>query len=142
MGQPIELVAADAPALLDIASASDRVKGAGRVAIVGYCWGGPLSWLAAGTLEGLSASVPYYGGGMPERRNVTPRCPVLAHFGENDAHIPLAGVAALQAAHPGVTVQLYPAGHGFNCDQRSAFDAPSATLARARTLAFLRQHIG
>jgi carboxymethylenebutenolidase len=39
-------------------------------------------------------------------------------------------------------VFLYPADHGFNCDQRGAFDAAAASLARERTLAFLRRHIG
>jgi len=39
-------------------------------------------------------------------------------------------------------VLIYPANHGFNCDQRASFDAPSAKLARERTLAFLRTHVG
>jgi carboxymethylenebutenolidase len=79
---------------------------------------------------------------MPGRADVQPRCPVLAHFGEQDTHIPLEGVAALQAAQPALAVHRYPAGHGFNCDQRDSFDAPSAALARERTLAFLRRHVG
>ena len=71
-----------------------------------------------------------------------PKCPVMAHFGERDARIPVAGVKALAAAHPAVQVFIYAADHGFNCDQRGAFDAAAAKLARERTLAFLRQHIG
>jgi carboxymethylenebutenolidase len=67
---------------------------------------------------------------------------VLAHFGEQDGHIPVAGVTALQAAHPEIVVHLYPAGHGFNRDVGAAFHAPSATLARERTLVFLGRHIG
>ena len=39
--------------------------------------------------------------------------------------------------HPEVEVQVYPADHGFNCDQRGSFDAASAALARERSLAFL-----
>jgi carboxymethylenebutenolidase len=73
---------------------------------------------------------------------VQPRCPVLAHFGEKDGHIPVDGVKALQAAHPAIAVHLYPTGHGFNRDVSPAFDAPSARLARERTLVFLRQHVG
>lgn len=126
-----------------ITQARARLGANGRVGIVGYCWGGLLSWLAACELETLSASVPYYGGGIPEYAASVPRCPVLAHFGERDAHIPLEGVEALRRAHPvSVTVHLYPAGHGFNCDQRASYDAASATLARQRTLAFLREHLG
>jgi len=133
-------------ALLDIkaavALARLRAGSAGRVGIVGYCWGGLLSWLAACQVDGLTASIAYYGGGIPDQLTQLPRCPVLAHFGERDAMIPLAGVEALRSAHPGVTVHLYPAGHGFNCDQRASYDAASAALARHRTLAFLREHVG
>lgn len=71
-----------------------------------------------------------------------PRCAVLAHFGARDALIPLAGVEALRRAQPGVEVQVYDAGHGFSCDQRASFDAAAAALARERTLAFLRRHVG
>ena len=66
----------------------------------------------------------------------------MAHFGERDAGIPVDGVKAFAAAHPDVQVFIYPADHGFNCDQRGSFDAAAAKLARERTLAFLRQHIG
>ena len=70
------------------------------------------------------------------------RCEAV-QFGEQDTHIPLDGILALQRAHADrVTVHVYPAGHGFNCDQRGSFDAPSAALARERTLAFLAQHVG
>ena len=71
-----------------------------------------------------------------------PKCPVIAHFGEKDTMIPAAGVRELAAAHPDAQVFLYPADHGFNCDQRTSFDAQAAALARQRTLQFLRQHLG
>ena len=130
-------------ALLDIAAAVAQLQAAGKVGIVGYCWGGLLSWLAAGQVDGLAAAVPYYGGGMGDQAGVAPRCPVLGHFGDQDTHIPLDGIHALQRAHSAqVKVHVYPAGHGFNCEQRGSFDAASASLARERTLAFLRQHLG
>jgi carboxymethylenebutenolidase len=109
---------------------------------VGFCWGGLLSWLAACELDGLAASVPYYGGGIPDHAARRPRCPVMAHFGEQDNLIPLATVEAFRRAQPGITLHVYPAGHGFNCDQRGSFDAASAALARERSLAFLREHVG
>ncbi len=133
-------------AMLDIRCAAKLLQArlglTARIGIVGYCWGGLLSWLAASEIESLAASVPYYGGGMPDHAARVPRCPVLAHFGEADTLIPLAGVDALRRAHPGITVHVYAAGHGFNCDQRGSYDAASATLARQRTLAFLRKNIG
>jgi carboxymethylenebutenolidase len=142
-GRELKAASPEDKALLDITAALAHVKHAGRVGIVGYCWGGLLTWLAAGRVDGLAAAVPYYGGGMPERADVAPRCPVLGHFGEQDTHIPLDGIRALQRANATTTtVHFYPAGHGFNCDQRGSYDVASARLARDRTLAFLRQHVG
>jgi carboxymethylenebutenolidase len=79
---------------------------------------------------------------VPDLAGEQPNCPVQLHFGEQDHAIPLAGVKQLQAAHPEVPVHIYPAGHGFNCDQRGSYHAESARIARERTLAFLREHIG
>ena len=130
--------------LLDIAAAVTwlRAQGVARVGIVGYCWGGLLSWLSAARVDGLNASAPYYGGGMPEHKDEVARCPVLVHFAEQDRWIPLEGIEVFCAAQPGVQVHLYPAHHGFNCDQRGAWEPQSAQLARERTLAFFREHLG
>ncbi len=135
----------DAPGVLqDIQAAIDHAAQAGKVGVVGYCWGGLLTWRSACLLKGLSAAVPYYGGGVTIAAEIarTPRCPVLAHFGEKDHWIPLDGVAAFRQAHPEVLVHIYPANHGFNCDHRGAWDAIAAALARDRTLAFFAQHLG
>lgn len=129
----------------DIQAAIDHAAQAsgGKVGIVGYCWGGLLTWRAACTLTGLSAAVPYYGGGVTTDAEIArqPRVPVLAHFADEDKWIPLDTVAAFKQAHPTVVVYNYAAHHGFNCDQRGAWHAPSAELAKARTLAFLAQHL-
>ena len=129
----------------DIQAAVDHAARAsgGKVAVIGFCWGGMLTWRSACLLKGVSAAVPYYGGGVttPDEIARTPRCAVMAHFGDQDHWIPLAGVDAFKAAHPQVQVHVYHANHGFNCDQRGSFDAPSAQLARARTLAFLHQQL-
>ena len=129
-------------ALLDIAAAHFAAAGLGKVGVIGFCWGGYLAWLAAARLPVFACAVAYYGGGMTDAIAEIPKCPVMAHFGERDSMIPVAGVNALAAAHPTAQVFLYPADHGFNCDQRGAFDAASAKLARERTLAFLRRHVG
>jgi carboxymethylenebutenolidase len=128
----------------DIQAAINHGASAGKVAVLGYCWGGLLTWRAACMLDGVSAAVPYYGGGVTTPTEITrrPRCPVLAHFGEKDHWIPLDGVAAFTKAHPQVEVHIYAANHGFNCDHRGAYDATAAALARERTLAFLAQHLG
>jgi carboxymethylenebutenolidase len=141
-GRELKALAKADAALLDVDAARAAVAGAGKVGIVGYCWGGYLAWIAAARLAGLACAVPYYGGGMTDAMALQPKCPVMAHFGERDTMIPPAGVTALAAAHPSAQVFLYPADHGFNCDERGAYDAAAASLARERTLAFLRRHIG
>lgn len=130
--------------MADIQAAVDHAAQAGKVGIVGYCWGGLLTWRAAAQVNGLSAAAPYYGGGMttPEEIARQPRVPVLAHFGEQDHWIPLDTVEAFKKAHPEVTVHVYPAHHGFNCDHRGSYDKAAADLARERTLAFFATHIG
>ncbi|MGB3068953.1 MAG: dienelactone hydrolase family protein [Ottowia sp.] len=130
-----------APGVLqDLQAAVDYAasKSGGKVGMVGYCWGGLLTWRAASALTGLSAAVPYYGGGMttPEEAARQPKVPVLAHFGEQDQWIPLDSIEALKKAHPEIEVHVYPAHHGFNCNHRGAYDEASAKLARERTLAF------
>jgi carboxymethylenebutenolidase len=129
-------------AMLDIAAAVESVSEVGKVGVVGFCFGGRLAWLAASRVAGLSAAVAYYGGGIPGMVSEQPRCPVIFHFGERDQHIPLESVREFGKAHPSLPIYIYPADHGFNCDQRGSYDAPSAKLARERTLEFLRQHIG
>lgn len=129
--------------LADIQAAVNHAAQAGKVGIVGYCWGGLLTWRAAAQVNGLSAAAPYYGGGMttPEEIARQPRVPVMAHFGEQDRWIPLDTVEAFKKAHPAVAAHLYPAHHGFNCDHRGSYDKAAADLARERTLAFFAQHL-
>ncbi|MCG2594975.1 dienelactone hydrolase family protein [Ramlibacter sp. XY19] len=127
----------------DIQAAIDHAAQAGKVGIVGYCYGGLLTWRAACELNGLSAAVPYYGGGSttPDEIARKPKVPVMAHFGNKDKHISLESVEAFKKAHPEVEVHIYDADHGFNCDQRGSYDAPAAKLARERTLAFFAKHL-
>jgi carboxymethylenebutenolidase len=131
----------DIQAAIDHAASQGAAKPALKVAVMGYCWGGLLTWRAAGSLQGISAAVPYYGGGMHLELAHAPRCPTMAHLSDNDSYVPMDGVAALQKAHPGVQVHIYAAHHGFNCDQRGSWNAEAAALARQRTLAFLAQHV-
>jgi carboxymethylenebutenolidase len=147
MGLKAAVEALPAPGVLqDLQAAVDHAAGesGGKVGIVGYCWGGLLTWRAASQLKGLSAAVPYYGGGMTQPQELArkPQVPVMAHLSDNDAYVPLDGVEALRKAHPEVQVHLYPAHHGFNCDHRAAYNAEAARLARERTLVFLAEHLG
>lgn len=125
----------------DLNAAIDAVSHAGRVGMVGYCWGGRATYLA-GCKTNIAAGVAYYGGGIAQLLADTPRCPMMFHFGEHDSHIPQADVDKIRGAFPAGTYHLYPAGHGFNCSDRASFDAASAHLAFARTIEFFRQHVG
>ena len=113
-----------------------------KVGVVVYCLGGTLTWLAATRIDGVSAAVGYYGGGVAASASETPRCPVLLHWGETDASIPPDHWETVKKAHPTVPMHVYPAGHGFHCDERGSFHAESSKLAHQRTLDFFRQHIG
>lgn len=134
-----------APGVLqDIQAAVSYAAKAGKVGIVGYCYGGLLVWRSAALVTGLSAAVEYYGGGATTESEIArkPQVPVIAHFASQDDHISLESVEALKKAHPEVPVYVYDAHHGFNCDQRGSYDAPSAKLALERSLAFFKQHLG
>jgi carboxymethylenebutenolidase len=130
--------------MADIQAAVDHAAQFGKVGVVGYCWGGLLTWRSACMLKGVSAAVAYYGGGVTTEAESAraPQCPVMAHFGELDTHIPMDGVNAFKVAHPDVQVQVYAANHGFNCDQRGAFDASAARVAYSRSLRFFDQYLG
>ena len=130
-----------AQTLLDLAASIAVVRHAGRVGVVGFCWGGKLAYVSGCELP-IACGVAYYGGGIVQELSKTPRCPMLYHFGANDSHIPLSDVDKIRAADTRGTFHIYPgAEHGFNCNMRGSFNAGSAQLARQRTLAFLAQHL-
>lgn len=131
--------------LLDVQAAVARVRvvdsagSAGRVGIVGFCVGGSVAWLAAQSLPVAAASC-YYGRDIvdfPDR----PKCPVQMHFGERDHLIPPADVDRIRLALPDIPNWVYPAGHGFDGVGDRHHEA-SARLARERTLALFRKHVG
>ena len=127
-------------AMLDLQAAARRVSGAGKVGVVGYCWGGMLSFLAAARLK-IDAAVVYYGGGINQHLAEKPRVPVMFHFGEKDTHIPLSAVEEIKAAYPQGIYHIYPADHGFNCTDRASFEPNSAKLAFERSVEFLRNNV-
>jgi carboxymethylenebutenolidase len=126
---------------LDILASLNVVRHAGRVAAVGYCWGGTQAYVAACELP-VAAAVAYYGSAIVGKLDQRPKVPVQYHFGARDKSIPPEAIEQIRAADGSAQIFVYPADHGFNCDQRGAFDASSAALARTRTLQFLAEHVG
>lgn len=129
-------------AIKDVEAARQHVASAGKTGIIGYCWGGALSFKAACNVNGLACAVAYYGGAIPSMINEKPKCPVMFHWGETDHSIPLEKAKEIEAVHKDQTHYFYPAGHGFNCEQRGSYDAESSKIAGGRTLEFLKKHIG
>jgi carboxymethylenebutenolidase len=131
MGSPIDQV------LADVAAVRDRLAPAGKVFVVGYCYGGSLAWLAAGRLEGLSGASSYYGSMVQANASLKPLCQTIVHLGRLDGGIPADAVKeAVQAANPDTPVYIYEgAGHGFNNEDPERHAPEAAELARQRTLA-------
>lgn len=130
----------DAP-LRDVRAAADWLAAQGlAVAVVGFCWGGTLACLCA-TRLGLPA-VSYYGARTVPFLHERPQAPMLLHFGERDELFPLDQIEKVRTAWPSSTIQLYPAGHGFNCEARADFHAESASRAFRHSLAFLERELG
>jgi carboxymethylenebutenolidase len=129
-------------AIEDVASAAESIGSAGRVGVVGYCWGGTVALLAA-TRLGLPA-VSYYGARNVNFLAEKPCAPVQFHFGEKDGSIPPEAVQKHRDAYPDMEIYTYPsAGHAFNRDIDPArYDPASAKLALDRTLAFFAKHLG
>jgi carboxymethylenebutenolidase len=111
-----------------------------KTGIVGYCLGGSIAWSMA-VHGGVDAAVGYYGGMIAKFADAPLHAPIILHFGTQDAHIPEEDRAKIAAAHPEVPIYLYDAGHGFNCDMRQSYDAPSAKVARERSLEFLKRNL-
>ena len=126
----------------DMAAAAKFAAAGGKVGSVGYCWGGSLSFLCATRIEGIAASICYYGGQVLDFKGETANAALMMHFGSADASIPPNAVAAISAAHPDAVVHMYEdALHGFNCDHRASYNEAAAESALERSLAFLNEKV-
>jgi carboxymethylenebutenolidase len=122
----------------DTEAAIDALKREGSVAVIGFCLGGSVSYLAATKVGGLAGAVCYYGGQIIQHIDKKPRCPVQMHFGANDTHIPMSDIEIMRQKQPQADIYVYQhAGHGFHCDERGSYDQPSSRIAWERTLGFL-----
>ena len=144
MGKGIELAFQGlemAQTMKDLQSVVDYGAAQGAVGVVGFCFGGLLTYLSACQLKGVVAASSYYGGGIAGVLDHQPKCPLIMHFGELDAHIPMTDVDKIKEANPRIPVHVYDADHGFNCDHRASYSEQAAELALQRTLAHFDQHL-
>ena len=125
----------------DVNASIDHVKGAGKVGVVGFCMGGSVAWFAAARSP-IDVAVCYYGGDIRANQGEAPKCPVMFHWGAEDAAIPLDGVKEVETAHPDIPSFIYEgAGHGFSCSRRGSYHEVSAGQAMERTLAFVGENL-
>lgn len=133
-------------ALLDIESAYRFVKPeSGKVAVIGFCFGGLMSWISATRGPAIhmhpTCCVGYYPGGVGSVATELPSCPVMLHFGGSDTHIGPEQRQAVAQAHPQVEIFVYEgAEHGFNRDVWSSYHPEAAKLSRQRTLGFIKRN--
>jgi carboxymethylenebutenolidase len=126
--------------LVDVAR--NRQDCTGKIGILGFCVGGAAAYLAAVRL-GLDACVSYYGKGIEDYLEEAAKfnCPAVLHYGGADRFIPPAVIAKVRnafSANANVEIFEYPGvDHGFNSEDRRAYNPDVAKLAMQRTLAVL-----
>lgn len=136
---------ADIAATIKVLRAQAGVSGQ-KIASVGYCFGGLLSYhtVANGLVD---AGVSYYGGGIHNalERADQIKVPTLMHFGGADSHIPNDAVKSVAERFEGnelVEIHVYPgAEHGFNCNHRASYNQRAAAQAHGNSLLFLGEQL-
>jgi carboxymethylenebutenolidase len=138
-------------AIEDIVATLDYVRGlptaTGDAAVIGFCFGGRLAFLTAARAN-PDVAICYYGGGIDRHaaEAVSIRCPIMLHWGAEDAAIPAHAREAVRTAlagHDHAEAYVYTgAGHGFNCDRRASFHPFGASLAHSRSLGLMHSVIG
>jgi len=155
-----EGLTSDAPILVDVNTALDQARAAGfsdtQIGIVGFCFGGRVTFLTA-LEQQIGAAVGFYGGGIvtgrfPQFPTLVDRAsslqtPWLGLFGDLDGSIPVEDVEALRTALKAASVdtdivRYADAKHGFNCDVREEYNATAAADAWQRTLDWFERHLG
>jgi len=117
-----------------------------KVAVLGYCIGGLMTFLTA-VRYGVDAAVAYHGGDTEKYLGEVDglHAPLLMHLGEEDEFISKSAQAQIKAAlagKPNVTIYSYPGqGHAFTRINGAHYNAAAAALANGRTSQFLKQQL-
>ncbi len=115
-------IKADVAATVAYLKSQPNVDG-DNIGIVGYCFGGFVSYMAAAEVPGIAAAAIYYGGGIP-----------VANIDAIEAALKAAGKDYESHTYAG-------AGHGFFCDERGSYNEAASKDAWAKSLAFFGQHL-
>ena len=140
-----EKVGWDIP-VMDIVSCAANLKTKHKVAVLGYCFGGSLSWRANQKSHIFDACVSFYGSSVSEFTDIEPKSPVMLHFGNLDKSIPKENISKIESfcknSDKEINIFSYEnADHGFNCNMRSSYNKEAASLAWDRSIAFLEKYI-
>jgi carboxymethylenebutenolidase len=118
---------------------------AGRIAVLGFGWGGQRAFLYAAANPTLQAAVVFYGAPPPEDSLASIATPVLGHYAANDPRVTSTVAptqAAMQRLGKSYDARIYPdTGHAFFNDTGPHYDEPAAQIAWFRTLEFLQKHL-
>lgn len=124
---------------IDAAVQAMALKG-GKVAVIGFCWGGGLALRAAQKLD-IAAGISFYGTRLPQYLDSPLKAPFLAHFGDSDDHIPTEMIEQAKTYLPEMEVHIYEAGHAFANDARPSYIEAAAKLGHERNEVFLAKHL-
>ena len=128
--------------MADIAAAVTALENNGsKVAVMGFCWGGGLALRAAQDLD-IAGAIAFYGTRLTQYLDRPLKAPFLGHFGAQDDHVPQEMLDATKAYLPEIEIHMYDAGHAFANDARPSYVADAADTAHARSLTFLKTHVG
>lgn len=151
-------IVADVSATVAFLKSDPNVDG-DNIGIVGFCFGGMVSYLAAASVPGIGAAAIYYGGGIlprPDAPADAPRLldatvdqinvPMIGFWGSEDGGIPAENVALIESTLKGkgkdYESHTYEgAGHGFFCDARGSYNEAAAKDAFPRTVAFFKKNL-
>jgi carboxymethylenebutenolidase len=119
---------------------------AGKVAVLGYCLGGLMTFLTA-VRYGVDAGVAYHGGDTEKYLGEIDglHAPLLMHLAEEDEFISKSAQTEIKTAlagRPNATVYSYPGQrHAFSRHNGKHYNATAAALAHERTYEFLHQRL-
>jgi carboxymethylenebutenolidase len=124
----------------DIRAAAEYARSAGKVGVIGFCWGGAMADLAA--CNGLvDAGVSYYGRMTVEWLDKQPTCPMLYHYGDRDQLIPAQIIEKIQRSRKGNVNIWGSADHGFCCEDRPSYNKSAAKQSMEITLKFMADNL-